>query len=155
MASLAQASLCELMARIPNVVETILLLLDPSDLKSARLVCKTLDNFIKTQLWGSATRGRKQLEKKLERRWKQVMPWRREIEIGDIRVSSVCCNDLKMAVFFENEEYGPYLRFYNLVDLSLECQIQTKNMFMDRGFHSDMGYDILAAAGYVTGLTDS
>ena len=96
MASVAPASLCELFARFPRVVEAILLLLDPSDLKSARLVCRNWDRFIKTQLWGSDKAGRKQLEKRLERRWRQVMPWRREIQMGALgagvwTVHSVSC----------------------------------------------------------------
>ena len=156
---MASASLCELMARIPSVVESILLLLDPSDLKSARLVCRKWDNFIKAQLWGRGKRGRKQLEKRLERRWKQVMPWRREIQIveGDIelKVRSVCCNDLKMAVFVENQYGDQYWRLYNLVDLSLEYQIQTNNMAnlaMVSGLRTDMGHDILAVGYFIRGM---
>ena len=45
--------------------------------------------------------------------------WRREMQMeAGIRVLSVCCNDLKMAVFFVNQENDQYLRFYNVVDLS-------------------------------------
>jgi hypothetical protein len=47
-----------------------------------------------------------------------------------MEVLSVCCNDLKMAVFLDNQYHDQYWRLYNLVDLSLamECQIQTTNM---------------------------
>ena len=100
-----------MMESIPSVPETIFLFLDPSDIKSARLVCRKWDSFIRAQLWGKGKGGRKQLEKRLERRWKQVTPWRREVQMeGGMRVRSVCCNDLKMAVFLENN-MGFFLGF--------------------------------------------
>ena len=148
MARVSPAPLCELVARFPRVVDRIFVLLNPSDLKSARLVCKDLDKYIKDEVWGSVW-GRNQLSKKLERRWKEVMPWRREISIGgDFRVITICCNDRKMAVFVEETDTGDeHLRIYNLSDLAMEYQIRTKTwMFDGSSVHlkTDMGQDILA-----------
>ena len=89
-----------------------------------------MDVFINTQLWGRGKSGRKQLQKRLERRWKQVMPWRRELQMeAGMVVSSVCCNDL-MAVFLVNQYGEQYWRLYNLVDLSLEYEVQTTNILL-------------------------
>ena len=72
-----------------------------------------------------------------------------------LRVRSVCCNDLKMAVFFENN-MGQYWRLYNLVDLSWEYQVQISNNIygmydLRSDLRSDMEKDVLVA-GYSLGL---
>ena len=125
------------MAGIPDVAEALLFLLDPSDLKSARLVCRDWDTFIKNQLWGRGKNGRKQLENRLERRWKEAMPWRRAIQLEkQEEVVSVCCNEVYLAVFVGVRNGHKLLRLYDLVDLLLWYERQV-NMFLRIG--SDMG----------------
>ena len=115
------------MGRIPHVAKAILLYLDPRDLKSFRLVSKDCDNLTQTLLWESKP-GRKQLEKLLERRWKQVMPWRRSVLVGT-RVSHISCNDQYLAIMWHQNNYHHWLRLYNLPDLSPHRQIYVDNIF--------------------------
>jgi hypothetical protein len=55
---------------LDTVLEQLLLLLGPRDLKACRRVCRRWDAFIREQLWGSKA-GRRRLERKAAARWRE------------------------------------------------------------------------------------
>ena len=56
---------------LEEVVATILLLLDPEDLRACRLVCSTWNSLILGRLWGTRG-GRRRLQAKARVRWDQI-----------------------------------------------------------------------------------
>ena len=73
-------------------VATCFLFLSPEELKACRLVSKTWNEFIKTNLWKSSW-ATGQLKEKLTRRWKEVDPMTVELSRGMQKVSSIFCTD--------------------------------------------------------------
>jgi hypothetical protein len=60
-----------LLARgLDTVLERLLLLLGPRDLKACRRVCRRWDAFIREQLWGSKA-NRRRLERKAAAMWRK------------------------------------------------------------------------------------
>ena len=63
----SRSPLLELLDKELPPLKTILLQLDPADLKAVRQTCKSLDEYIKT-VWGSSG-GKAKLTEKLLTRW--------------------------------------------------------------------------------------
>ena len=59
---------------LDTVLERLLLLLGPRDLKACRRVCRRWDAFIREHLWGSRA-GRRRLERKAAARWGKGGEW--------------------------------------------------------------------------------
>ena len=82
--------------------------LRPRSLKSARLVCRTWSQFIKTQMWMNK-KIRKRLEKRLGKQWRmdQPMTMTRELVLGvNTKVDRICCNENNVAVFCRDVRSG-------------------------------------------------
>ena len=61
-----------------NLVRNIFLNLDPISLKRARQVCKEWDQLVMKEVWGSEE-GRREMERRLDMRWREAQPTRREV----------------------------------------------------------------------------
>ena len=72
-------------------LKTILLLLDPADLKAVRQTCKFLNEYIKKELWGS-TGGKAQLTERLLTRWSQDEARSVELTRVELSVTNMVCN---------------------------------------------------------------
>ena len=103
-----------------NLVRNIFLNLDPRSLKRARQVCKEWDRLVMKEVWGSEE-GRREMERRLDMRWREARPTRREV-IGrpgyDVDIAT--CDDIHIAVIaVRREGWNSRLVLYNATDLSL------------------------------------
>ena len=77
----------------------IFLELGPKSLKSARLVSRDWNRFIKSQIWMNK-KVRKGLEKRLAQQWRMKRPMTRQLVLGEERmVDMICCNETHFAIF--------------------------------------------------------
>ena len=73
-------------------LKTILLLLDGKDLKAVRQTCKSLNQYIKAEVWGSSS-GRAQLTEKLLTRWTRDEATPVELIGVESPVMEMVCNE--------------------------------------------------------------
>lgn len=73
-------------------LKTILLLLDPADLKAVRQTCKSLNEYIKREVWGSSG-GKAQLTEKLLTRWSNDEATPVELTRLESSVRNILCNE--------------------------------------------------------------
>ena len=104
----------------------IFLELGPNSLKSARLVSRDWNRFIKSQIWMNK-KIRNVLEQRLVQQWRMKRPVRRQLVLGEERmVDMICCNETHLAIFcaavetdlWEGDPMRLWLRLYSLYDLT-------------------------------------
>ena len=72
-------------------LESALLLLNPDDLKTCRLVSSTMNEFIVDELWGTKG-GREKLRQKLVERWRKGEARMEMIGKAKDELESIFCN---------------------------------------------------------------
>ena len=95
-----------------NIIRQIFLNLDHVSLKRARQVCREWDDLVKREVWGSEE-GRREMERRLDRQWREAEPTRREVTLVGCRSWGInaSCDETHIAIS-GGDECGEFVSLY-------------------------------------------